>query len=123
MGALTARPLIPSDAMERVRSLASRIDALGGARAPPLEGMTVEEISDLRRVLALAEYVLEKHQDRRQLRDLLRELVGVMDSSVLSIRGLDSEIEDLAATAEAHLARLRAAQSSMSGSAQHDADV
>lgn len=109
--------------MDRVRSLASRIDSLGGAREPPLEGMTVEEMSDLRRVLALAEYVLEKHQDRRQLRDLLREFVGVMDSSILSIRGLDSEIEDLAATAEAHVARLRAAQSSMSGSAQNDADV
>lgn len=81
--------------------------------------MSAEELTDLRRVLALAEYVLERHQDRRQLRDLLRELVGVMDSSVSSVRGLDYEIEDLAATAEAHIARLRAA----AGSAQHDADI
>lgn len=115
--------MIPSDAMEKVRALASRIDSLGPGRAPPLEGMTAEEISDLRRVLALAEYVLEKHQDRRQLRDVLREFVGVMDSSISSIRGLDSEIEDLAATAEAHVARLRAAQSAISASAKHDADV
>ena len=109
--------------MERVRALAARIDSLGAGPRAPLDGMTAEELSDLRRVLALAEYVLEKHRDRKELRDVLREFVGVMDSSVASIRGLDSEIEDLAATAEAHISRLRAAQSSMSGSAQHDADV
>ena len=116
-------PLKPSDAAERVRSLAARIEALGPARGPPLGDMTAEEVSDLRRVLALAEYVLEKHQDKEQLRDVLRELVGAMDSSILSIRGLDSEIAELAATAESHLARLREAQASMTGSAQHDADV
>lgn len=115
--------MVPSEAMERVRALASRIDSLGAAPRAPLDGMTAEEISDLRRVLALAEYVLEKHQDRRDLRDTLREFVGVIGSSVESIRGLDSEIEDLAATAEAYVSRLRAAQSSMSGSAKHDADV
>lgn len=115
--------MIPSEAMEKIRALAARIDSLGAGREPPLKDMTAEELSDLRRVLSIAEYVLERHQDREDLRDILRELVGVVKSSAASIRGLDSDIEDLAAEAQAHISRIRAAQSSMPGSVKRDPDV
>lgn len=115
--------MIPSEAMEKVRALAARIDSLGGPREPPLEGMTAAELADLRRVLAIAQYVLERHQDSKDMRDVLREFVGVIESSAASIRGLESEIEDLAAQAQAHVARLRAAQASLARSAKDDSDV
>ena len=115
--------MIPSEAMEKVRALAARIDSLGVQREPPLKDMTAEELSDLRRVLAMAEYVLERHQDREDLRDILREFVDVIGSSAASIRGLDSEIEDLAAEAQAHISRIRATQSTMPGSVKRDPDI
>ena len=97
--------------IRRIRDLSSRIDArlsrAGIRRRDAIDGLTPEQLQDLDQVVCMADYMLCKHADSREMRSILKHLVGVISEAAGSIGQLDDEIAELIVSAEASIGRVR----------------
>ena len=86
-----------------------------GAYRKVVAGMDAEELQDTYSVLHMAWFVLSKHEDKEDVRDLLQEFVDVITRSVEDIGRLDGDINEIVVSAEDAMARIRAMQLRMGG--------
>ena len=89
-----------------------------GADAPVEEddlagALTDEEVADLGKLVEIAEYILVKHAEKKNLHSLLAPLVKTVRESAESLTLLDDEIEEMLLSTETALGRMREMHSSM----------
>lgn len=100
--------------IEAASALASeRLAALSDADRRAVNAVAPEDLRDFDAVLQAARYLLVKYEDRRELRALLRTLVGVIERSTEGLGGIDDEMAELVLSAEDSLRRIREAQASV----------
>lgn len=87
-----------------------RLAALSDADRRAVNAVAPEDLRDFDAVLQAARYLLVKYEDRRELRALLRTLVGVIERSAEGLGGIDDEMGELILSAEDSLRRIREAQ-------------
>lgn len=100
--------------IEAASALASeRLAALSEADRRAVNAVAPEDLRDFDAVLQAARYLLVKYDDRRELRALLRTLVGVIERSTDGLGGIDDEMGELVLSAEDSIRRIREAHASV----------
>lgn len=90
-----------------------RLAALSDEDRRAVNAVAPEDLRDFDAVLQAARYLLVKYEDRRELRALLRSLVGVIERSAEGLGGIDDEMGELVLSAEDSIRRIREAHASV----------
>ena len=97
--------------LERIKSLSSKIDKkISDAKSSDeknLEKLTLEELQDLNKIVGIADFMLVKHADKKEMRSILKYFVSVISETAGSIEDLDDEISELIMSAEDSISKVK----------------
>ena len=79
-----------------------------------LEKLSLEELKDLHQLLQIANYILSKYEDKKEIRSLLKEFVDMINYSTLSVDLLNDDIQELVISAEISIEKIKNLQGTMS---------
>lgn len=108
------------DDLKKVRLLSSKIEDRLHGNGNPTERLSEEQLGDLNEILKMADYMLTKHEDKKDFHDLLKEFVAMINRSAQAVEEIDGDIEELVLSAEASLSRIRDARARVTEKADLD---
>ena len=79
-----------------------------------IEKLSFEELQDLNELLRLADYILTKHEDKKEVYALLKDFVAMINNSSNSMDLLNDKITELVVSAEAAISRIKNLQTDIS---------
>lgn len=79
-----------------------------------IEKLSIEELQDLNELLRLADYILTKHEDKKEVYALLKDFVAMINNSSNSMDLLNDKITELVVSAEAAISRIKNLQTDVS---------
>lgn len=79
-----------------------------------IEKLSFEELQDLNELLRLADYILTKHEDKKEVYALLKDFVAMINNSSNSMDLLNDKITELVVSAEAAISRIKNLQTDVS---------
>ncbi|MEE9512155.1 MAG: hypothetical protein V3V38_03835 [Nitrosopumilaceae archaeon] len=79
-----------------------------------IEKLSFEELQDLNELLRLADYILTKHEDKKEVYALLKDFVAMINNSSNSTDLLNDKITELVVSAEAAISRIKNLQTDIS---------
>ena len=107
--------------LEKIRRFSSRIeDKLHTSDASRIDRLSEEQLEDLGEILRIADHMLVKYEDKRDIYGLLVEFVGMIRHSAAYIDEIDSDIDELILSAEESIALIRDAQAGLAEKADLD---
>ena len=77
-----------------------------------IESLTVEELQDFNKILQITNFLLCKHEDKKEVHSLLKEFVSMIDTDSLGI--VNDEIDELVLSADSAIKRIKELQSNVS---------
>lgn len=80
-----------------------------------IEKLSFEELQDLSRLLRVADYILSKYEDKKEIQSLLKQFVDMITHSTTSMDLLNDEISELVVSAENAISRIKNLQSDVAG--------
>ncbi len=88
--------------IERIRSLSSKIDKkLSETKSSDkIDKLTLEELQDLDKIVGIADFMLCKYDDKKEMRSILKHFVSIISDTANSLDNLDDEISELIISAE-----------------------
>ncbi len=89
--------------IERIRALSSKIDKkLSEAKSSDdkIDKLTLEELQDLNKIVGIADFMLCKYDDKKEMRSILKHFVSIISETANSLENLDDEISELIISAE-----------------------
>jgi F0F1-type ATP synthase epsilon subunit len=89
--------------IERIRNLSSKIDKkLSEAKSSDdkIDKLTLEELQDLNKIVGVADFMLCKYADKKEMRSILKHFVSIVSDTASSLENLDDEISELIISAE-----------------------
>ncbi len=89
--------------IERIRELSSKIDKkLSEAKSSDdkIDKLTLEELQDLDKIVGIADFMLCKYDDKKEMRSILKHFVSIISDAANSLENLDDEISELIISAE-----------------------
>ncbi len=88
--------------IERIRSLSSKIDKkLSETKSSDkIDKLTLEELQDLDKIVGIADFMLCKYDDKKEMRSILKHFVSIISDTAHSLDNLDDEISELIISAE-----------------------
>ena len=89
---------------QRIKSISSKIDKKLSEMTPSdedkIDKLTFEELQDLNKLVGIADFMLQKHADKKEFNSLLKHFSSIISDSANSMPGLDDEISELIISAE-----------------------
>ena len=90
--------------VERVKSISAKIDKklsdLKSSDAKNIEKLSLEELQDLGKIVGIADFVLCKYADKKEMRSILKHFASIISDTADSLDDLDDEISELILSAE-----------------------
>ncbi len=89
--------------IERIRTLSSKIDKkLSETKSSDdkIDKLTLEELQDLNKIVGIADFMLCKYDDKKEMRSILKHFVSIISDTANSLENLDDEISELIISAE-----------------------
>ena len=90
--------------VERIRSISSKIDkklsAFKLTDEDKIDKLSLEELQDLDKIVGIADFMLCKYADKKDMRSILKHFTSIISDTANSISGLDDEISELIISAE-----------------------
>ncbi len=89
--------------IERIRALSSKIDKkLSETKSSDdkIDKLTLEELQDLDKIVGIADFMLCKYADKKEMRSILNHFVSIISDTANSLENLDDEISELIISAE-----------------------
>ena len=90
--------------IERIRTLSSKIDKKISDAKPSdddkIDKLTLEELQDLNKIVGIADFMLCKYADNKDMRSILKHFVSIISETANSLDNLDDEISELIISAE-----------------------
>ena len=90
--------------IERIRSLSTVIDKKLSEVKPSdedkIDKLTLEELQDLEKIAGIADFMLTKYADKKEMRSILKNFTSVISETTDSMGDLDDEISELILSAE-----------------------
>ena len=89
--------------IERIRILSSKIDKkLSEVKSSDdkIDKLTLEELQDLNKIVGIADFMLCKYGDKKEMRSILKHFVSIISDTANSLENLDDEISELIISAE-----------------------
>ncbi len=97
--------------LERVKSLSLKIDKkiseVKSSDDKNIEKLTLEELQDLNKIVGIADFLLVKYADKKEMRSILKYFVSVVSDAAGSIEDLDDEISELIMSAEDSISKVK----------------
>ncbi len=103
--------------IERIRSLSSKIDKKILEAKPTydkIDKLTLEELQDLNKIVGVADFMLCKYADNKEMRSILKHFVSIISETANSLDNLDDEISELIISAEDSINKVKDMQSHIS---------
>ncbi len=72
-----------------------------------------EELNDFHKILQICEFILEKHESKRELSQNLKKFVSIIDSTLINLESLDEEINELTVSADFSLKKIQEFKSNL----------
>jgi len=90
--------------IERIRTLSSKIDKKLSEIKPSdddkIDKLTFDELQDLNKIVGIADFMLCKHADKKEIHSILKHFVSIISDTANSLENLDDEISELIISAE-----------------------
>ncbi len=90
--------------IERIRTLSSKIDKKLSEAKPSdddkLDKFTSEELQDLNKIVGVADFMLCKYADKKEMHSILQHFVSIISDTAKSLDSLDDELSELIISAE-----------------------
>ena len=90
--------------IERIRTISSKIDKKLSEAKPSddnkIDKLTLEELQDLNKIVGIADFMLCKYDDKKEVRSILKHFVSIIFDTAKSLENLDDEISELIISAE-----------------------
>ena len=90
--------------IERIRSLSSVIDKKLSEMKPSdddkIDKLTLDELQDLDKIAGIADFMLTKYADKKEMSSILKNFTNVITDTADSMGDLDDEISELILSAE-----------------------
>jgi hypothetical protein len=97
--------------IDRIKSLSSKIDKkISEAKSNDdknLEKLTFDELQELNKIVGIADFLLVKYADKKEMRSILKYFVSVISDAAGSIENLDDEISELIMSAEDSISKVK----------------
>ena len=72
-----------------------------------------EELNDFHKILQICEFVLEKYENKKALRQNLQKFVITIESTLISLESLDDEINELVVSADFSINKMKEFESNL----------
>lgn len=90
--------------IDRIRIISSKIDKklfdVKNPDAEKIDKLTVEELQDLDKIVGIADFMLQKYSDKKDMKFILKDFVSIISETGNSLNDLDDEISELIISAE-----------------------
>lgn len=90
--------------IERIRTLSSKIDKKISEAKPSdddkIGKLTLEELQDLNKIVGIADFMLCKYADKKEMHSILKHFVSIISDTANSLENLDDELSELIISAE-----------------------
>lgn len=110
--------------IEQIRSLSERIgkklSKLKTSDDSKLDKLSFEELQDINKILAIADFMLCKYEEKKETYSILQNFVSVITESATSIEGLDDEISELIVSAEDSINKIKDLHTNISEKSDFD---
>ena len=97
--------------LDRIKSISSKIDKkiseTKSSDDKNIEKLTLEELQDLNKIVGIADFMLVKYADKKEMRSILKYFVSVISETAGSIEDLDDEISELIMSAEDSISKVK----------------
>ena len=90
--------------IERIKSISSIIDKKLSEVKPSedskIDKLTLEELQDLDKIVGIANFMMCKYADKKEMRSILKHFTSIIDETAGSLEDLDDEVSELIISAE-----------------------
>ena len=97
--------------IEKIRSLSTVIDKklseMKPSDADNIDKLTLEELQDLEKIAGIADFMLTKYADKKEMRSILKNFTSVISETTDSMGDLDDEISELILSAEDSISKVK----------------
>ena len=97
--------------IDRIRSLSSIIDKKLSEIKPSedekIDKLTFEELQDLDKIAGIADFMLTKYADKKEMCSILKNFTSVITETTDSMGDLDDEISELILSAEDSISKVK----------------
>ncbi len=104
--------------IDRIKTLSSKIDKKLSEIKPSdedkLNKLTLEELQDLNKIVGIADFMLCKYADKKEMRSILKHFVSIISDTAKPLDDLDDEISELIISAEDSINKVKDMQSHIS---------
>jgi hypothetical protein len=90
--------------LDKLGYISSKIDQkLSDIKAPDdaiIDKLTVDELQDLKKIVGIADFMMCKYADKKEMRSILKHFVSIVSDTASSLENLDDEVSELIIAAE-----------------------
>ena len=90
--------------LERIRSISSKIEKKLSEVKPSdedkIDKLSLEELQDLNKIVGIADFMLCKYAEKKEMSSILKDFVSVISDTADSLDDLDDEVSELIISAE-----------------------
>ena len=88
--------------IDRVKAISSKIEKkLSEAKSTnEVDKLSIEELQDLNKIVGIADFMLCKYADKKEMKSILSHFVSIISDTANSLENLDDEISELILSAE-----------------------
>ncbi len=90
--------------IERIRGISSKIEKkiseVKSSDDKTIEKLSIEELQDLDKIAGIADFMLTKYSDKKEMRSILKYFTSIISETSGPIGDLDDEISELILSAE-----------------------
>ncbi|MCV0409569.1 hypothetical protein [Nitrosopumilus sp.] len=89
---------------QRIKEISAKIDKKLSEVKPSddekIDKLTLEELQDLDKIVKIADFMMCKYSDKKEMSSILRHFTSVISETAVSLEDLDDEISELIISAE-----------------------
>ena len=97
--------------IERIKSISSIIDKKLSEVKPSedskIDKLTLEELQDLDKIVGIANFMMCKYADKKEMRSILKHFTSIIDETASSLEDLDDEVSELIISAEDSISKVK----------------
>ena len=97
--------------IDRIKTLSSKIDKKLSEIKPSdedkLDKLTLEELQDLNKIVGIADFMLCKYADKKEMHSILKHFVSIISETAKPLEDLDDEISELIISAEDSIGKVK----------------
>ena len=95
----------------RIKTLSSKIDKKLSEIKPSdedkIDKLSLEELQDLNKIVGIADFMLCKYEDKKEMRSILKNFVSIISETAKPLDDLDDEISELIISAEDSISKVK----------------